>query len=84
MCDFGHQWTLFRDEADPEQDDYICPFGHEAITLTKLSTVNDVQVTFRPAGRIENQRTGEVSLRGRYYIVISDIAGMQERVSDKI
>lgn len=34
MCDFGHQWTLFKNQQDPEdEEDCVCPEGHPAITM---------------------------------------------------
>lgn len=84
MCDFGHQWTLFKDEDDPEcEGDCLCSSGHEAVTLIRQPAIDDVQITFRPAGRVADRVTGQVVGRGKYYLVISDILGTQERVSEK-
>lgn len=85
MCDFGHQWVLFKDQEDPEhEEDSICPEGHPAVTLSREPALDDVQVTFRPAGRIVDTVKKQVQGQGKYYIVISNLTGTQERVSKKV
>ncbi|MHC5824488.1 MAG: hypothetical protein ACYT04_53780 [Nostoc sp.] len=85
MCDFGHQWTLFKDKQDPEDSgDCVCSEGHPAVTLSKEPALDDVEITFRPAGRVVDTVKEQVHGRGKYYIVISNLAGTQERVSKKV
>ncbi len=83
MCDFGHQWTLFKNANEPEIDsDCLCPEeGHEAVTMTRKPALDDVQIIFRPAVRIVDPVKGQVAGRGRYYLVITDLDGQEERIS---
>ena len=84
MCDYGHQWTLFMDDSQPEKENHsLCPDGHQAVVYKKLPVINDIQITFRPAGRIVDIVKNQISLRGKYYVVISDISETREKVSQK-
>ena len=61
MFDFGHQWTIFKDKQDPEdKGDCICSEGHPAVTLKKEPVIDDVQMTFRPAGRVVDRTYARV------------------------
>ena len=80
--DFGHEWVLFRDEQDPEQEsERICPEGHQVITKRREKAIDDTQVTFRPAGRIVDPVKGQELMRGRYYVVLSNMDSSQELVT---
>lgn len=85
MCDEGHQWTFFRDEECEEKpEDRICPHGHEAVTLKKERALNDVVVTLRPAGRVVDFLRNQEAMRGSYYVVLSNIEGTEELVSEGV
>ena len=85
MCDSGHQWILYKDGNDPALDsDCHCTEGHQAVTMMRSPALNDVQITFRPAGRIVDSVTGQVYGKGKYYIVITNMDGNQEEISKKI
>lgn len=44
-CDYGHTWTLYRDEHIVEHPaDALCLYGHEAVTLQKARPVDEVQI----------------------------------------
>lgn len=82
-CDFGHEWILFRDEKDPElESERVCPDGHEVITKRCEKAIDDTQITFRPAGRILDPIKGQEFMRGRYYVVLSNLDGTTELVSN--
>ncbi|MGL6345118.1 MAG: hypothetical protein ACRC80_38945 [Waterburya sp.] len=84
MCDYGHQWSLFVDDDEPEKEEHsLCPEGHQAVICKNLPVVDDIQITFRPAGRIVDQVKNQISLRGKYYIVISDISETWKKKSQK-
>src|SRR5215212_2077567 len=73
QCDYGHRWTLYRDEnALEEPDDAVCPYGHEAVTLQKARPIDVVQITFRPAARIIDDVTNKVVDERKYWLVLSD------------
>jgi hypothetical protein len=85
-CDFGHQWTLFKDKDDPEiNSDCRCPEGgHEAIT-TSIDPAGDyVQIILRPAARIVDRVKQQVMFQGKYYLIITDLDRKEERVSQEI
>lgn len=88
MCDFGHQWILFVDEQTPEKEtDALCPEcpeHYKAVMLKKDLVADDVQITIRPASRIGDRVKQQVVLRGKYYIIISDISNTWEKVSEKV
>ena len=83
-CDFGHQWIVRRraDEAE-EADDVICPKGHEAVTCQLEVPADEVQVLLRPAARVSDQVTGQVTLEGRYWLVLLDRNGEELRCSSE-
>ena len=71
ICDFGHRWGGFWDENVIVP--VICPEGHEAVTCTKNAPIDQVQITFRPAGRLTDSVKGQYSFENKVQIVISDI-----------
>ena len=80
-CDFGHRWGGFLDEeaAVPEE----CPEGHEAVTLTKMPPIDQVQITIRPAGRLVDAASGRYAFENKVQIVVSDIQGAWEYQSQQ-
>lgn len=81
-CDHGHSWTIFRDEDAVERaDDGVCPFGHEAVTLSKHRLINAVQVSMRPAGRVVDPVKGQIGHEYEFHIVITDLHREVERMS---
>ena len=52
--------------------------------VEKKPVADDVQITIRPASRIGDRVKQQVVLRGKYYIIISDISNTWEKVSDKV
>ena len=87
MCDFGHHWTLFVDvQIAEKKDDGLCPVcveSTEAVMLKKCPVANEVQITIRPASRIVDRVKQQIALRGKYYIIISDISESWHKVSEK-
>lgn len=82
-CDYGHRWTLFRDEyAEEQPEDVFCPFGHEAVTLRKDRPLDEVQITLRPAAVIADEVKNQIIGAGKYWFVLSDAEGGNERVSE--
>lgn len=83
-CDFGHSWSVFRDEDAGElPEDAVCPFGHEAVTLHKSQLLNMVQVSLRPAARVVDSVTGRTGHEYEYFLVITDLHKGIERMSAK-
>jgi hypothetical protein len=74
---------LFRDEhAEEQPEDEFCLFGHEAVTLRKDRPVDEIQITLRPAAVIADAVKNQVVGAGKYWLVLSDVAGGDERVSE--
>jgi hypothetical protein len=72
-CDFGHEWTLPRQDDEPERkEDTYCPEGHEAVTCKEEQPADEVQVLLRPAARIVDRVKGQVALSGRYWLLLLD------------
>jgi hypothetical protein len=71
MCDFGHRWGGFFDENFEVSD--VCPQGHDAVTCTKRAPIDQVQITFRPAGRLTDTVKEQYSFENKVQIVIGDI-----------
>lgn len=72
-CDFGHQWTVANDHAGSEAEHQPkCEFGHEAITCSIEKPIEDVIISFIPAGRVTDAGRGAEICRGRYYLLISN------------
>ena len=81
-CDFGHDWTFFRDEDTViNPHDEMCPFGHEAVTLSKQPMLDMVQVAIRPAARIVDKVKGQTAHEYEYYLVVTDLHNNIERMS---
>jgi hypothetical protein len=82
MCDYGHAWTLFREETAEEQvEDAICPYGHEAVTLRKETPLDLVEITLRPAARVVDKVTNQTSLERHYWIMLTNIEGTERKIS---
>lgn len=80
-CDFGHSWTLLRDgDAEEQPGDELCPLGHEAVTLAKRPLADRVQVTIRPAARLDPIRD-QVECDDRFFLVIADPRTGEERAT---
>lgn len=81
-CDFGHRWGDFLDgeACVPE----VCPEGHEAVTLTKMPPVDQVQITIRPAGRLADAVNGRYDFENKVRIVVSDMQGAWEYQSRQV
>jgi hypothetical protein len=84
-CDYGHQWTLFRDENTEESsEDEFCPWGHEAVTLRKDVPIDEVVITFLPAGFIGDRIKNQVVQQGKYFFVLTDrVGGNDKRTSQQ-
>lgn len=81
-CDEGHSWQIIKDINDEElAEDEICPYGHEAVVLTKNPFVDIVQVSLRSSGRIVDTVTGRIGFEKFYFIVLTDFYNDRERVS---
>jgi hypothetical protein len=71
------------------ETDTRCPEGHDAVTSSEQLPADEVQILIRPAARIVDQVTGQVSDTGRYYLVLLDredeeiIASMENYTWDK-
>ena len=73
QCDYGHLWEVEAVQVQPEvEDDAVCPLGHEAVTRSDQIPADEVQILLRPAARIVDSVRGQVSLSGRYYLVLLD------------
>ena len=82
QCDFSHRWTMFRDEdADERQEDVLCPYGHEAVTLQKCRLGDVVQVGIRPAMQIVHHTTGRIGHEYEFYLVVTDLHNDREHMS---
>jgi len=74
---------MAKDIDDGESpDETICPFGHEAVTLTKEAFLDYVQIGIRPAARITDDVTKSVGYEYEYYLVVSDIHTDREWMSE--
>lgn len=81
-CDEGHAWTIFRDiNASEMPDDFVCPFGHEAVTLHKARLLDMVQVALRPAAQIMDEAKRQMGHEYEYYLVVVDLHNDVERMS---
>jgi hypothetical protein len=82
QCDYGHSWTLFRDENSVEQpEDIHCPEGHEAIILKKSRPIDRLEITFRPAGFTSDKITNKLWGEKRYRLILSDLENVETRTS---
>jgi hypothetical protein len=76
MCDYGHQWTLYRDEDAVEQaEDTVCSFGHAAVVLHKSRPVDSVQITLKPAALMVDEVKNQIVWERHYWFIVSDIEG---------
>lgn len=83
-CDFGEEWKIVKDSKPLlTSEDMVCVKGHEAITVEFFPFVDDVVITFIPAGVISNEVKNTISGRGLYYIKISKMDDTVERISAK-
>jgi hypothetical protein len=83
-CDHGHSWVLFREEdAKESPEDIVCPYGHEAVTLTKRRLLDFVQVSLRPAAQIVDRVTGQTGHEYEFYVVVTDLHRSMERSSTR-
>ena len=83
-CDYGHQWTLYRDEDAVEQtEDTVCPLGHAAVTLHKSRPIDYVQITLKPAALIVDEVKKQVGWERHYWFIVSDIEGVEVRQSER-
>jgi hypothetical protein len=74
FCDYGHQWKLFREESEQaKENEEFCPFGHEAIGLSKYKPADEVQITIESAAFIDNR--GKLHREREYYLVLHERVG---------
>src|SRR5215204_58678 len=82
MCDFGHRWGGFLDEEAEVSN--VCPEGHDAVTLSKMPPIDQVQVTIRPAGRLADAVKGQYIYENKVQLIVSDIQGTWEYRSQQV
>lgn len=85
-CDFGHTWTIFREESTPENEkDTLCPeAGHSAVTLKKEKPLDQVVIIFRPAARVVDPVKNQKGFEDKYYLVFRNIEETEELVSEQL
>src|SRR5688572_14247627 len=82
-CDFGHDWSFFRDEAAEERpEDATCPHGHPAVTLAKNRPADLFRVLLRPTAVVD-EVTQKVFGDGLYRIVLVNRDDVEERTSQQ-
>jgi hypothetical protein len=82
MCDYGHVWTLFREQTAEEQvEEAICPYGHEAVTLRKETPLDLVEITLRPAARIVDKVTNQTIWERNYWLILTNIDSTEQKIS---
>jgi len=82
LCDEGHTWTVMRDiDAVENPGDVSCSLGHESVTLHKAVIPDMVQVAIRPAARVTNGVSGQITRSYDYYLVVMDLHNNVERMS---
>lgn len=84
QCEFGHSWTSLRAENSPEnEEDALCPWGHEAVTLSKQPLIDVVEVAIRPAAQVVYPTTDarRVAHDYEFYVVVRDLHDERERMS---
>ena len=70
-CDFGHSWGGFFDEE--QEVPMQCAQGHEVVMVTKHPPVDQVQVSFRPAGRIVDHVTQQTRFERKVWLVVQSL-----------
>ena len=85
QCDYAHQWVIFRDEnAEENPEDQTCPYGHEAVTIQKDIPIDEIVISFLPAGVIYDRVTQKVSAHGKYWFAVTNrLGGDEEKRSKK-
>jgi hypothetical protein len=84
MCDFGHEWSFFRDEAITQTvEDALCPFGHEAVTIQKRPPVDEVILSVEPAGYLADAVRNQIAYENQYRLVITNLEGDLRLVSQQ-
>lgn len=79
QCDYGHRWEFMREEDSEElPGDAICPHGHTAVTLYKVLPVDEVVISFLPAGVIIDRASRQLSSQGKYRLELTDRVGGDE------
>ncbi|MBK7708311.1 MAG: hypothetical protein IPJ30_21790 [Acidobacteria bacterium] len=74
QCEFGHQWSYFRDETeDAVPGEEICPDGHEAIGMDEKIPADEIQITIEPAAFMDSK--GKLFLERRYFFLIHERVG---------
>ena len=83
-CDEGHRWEDFgeRDALDSEAS-VACPYGHEAVTVRKSPVPDVVEVSIRPAVRICDAVTRQISLSRKYYLVVRSMQSGFEKATTR-
>jgi hypothetical protein len=85
-CDFGHQWSFFRDEhAEERPQDRFCPEGHEYVTLHKARPADLLSVMLRPVAFVD-EVTGKVrpsDTHFAYRILLVDREDREVRTSER-
>jgi hypothetical protein len=85
QCDYGHHWELLKEEhAEESPEETVCPYGHEAVTLQKAVPVDEVVISFLPAGVILDPVMRRLSTYGKYwFVLINRVGGDEEKKSSK-
>ena len=83
MCDESHEWKIYKTRDEIIDQDKLCPYGHYIVTMVKETFLDDVLIKLHPAGVMDNGSQKQISGRGKYYIIISNIDETETRSSIK-